>query len=137
MEDSDRFHRGAVVPAPTHDNAVPMLATCILAPAARMPGWLHGSILNGYHLAHNSVEIVLAGPTRESFRQTALGLSGLTTMLVDCPAWKDQLLNTRPTPRPVGQAPPSSACADAACRPSRTRTDWLRWGALGLDLYRP
>lgn len=100
-----------VIPRPTHDDAVPnanglhtanllriaaqsgkpedrreadqFLATA-LAAAGHAP-MAHGSILNAYDLARNGVEIVLAGPTRESFRQTALALPHLTTMLVDCP----------------------------------------------------
>ncbi|MFC5422158.1 thioredoxin domain-containing protein [Bosea eneae] len=100
-----------VVPRPTHDDAVPnanglhagnllriaaqtgqpgdravadQFLAVLLAAAAHAP-MAHGSVLNAYDLARNGVEIVLAGPTRESFRQTALALPHLTTMLVDCP----------------------------------------------------
>jgi uncharacterized protein YyaL (SSP411 family) len=100
-----------VVPRPTHDDAVPnanglhaanllriaaqtgeltdrdradRFLAVILGAAAQAP-MAHGSALNAYDLASNGVEIVLAGPTRESFRQTALALPHLTTMLVDCP----------------------------------------------------
>ena len=45
----------------------------------------HGSVLNAYDLARNGIEIGLAGPDREAFRQAALALPHLTTMLVDCP----------------------------------------------------
>lgn len=100
-----------VIPRPTHDDAVPnanglhaanllriaaqtgqpddrtladQFLAVVLAAAAHAP-MAHGSVLNAYDLARNGVEIVLAGPTRESFRQTALALPHLTTMLVDCP----------------------------------------------------
>jgi hypothetical protein len=45
----------------------------------------HGSILNAYDVVRNGVEVILAGLTRESFRQTALPLLHLTMMRVDCP----------------------------------------------------
>lgn len=100
-----------VVPRPTHDDAVPNanglhavnllriaaqtgtaegrkhadeFLAIVLAAAVHAP-MAHGSILNAYDLARNGIEIVLAGPTRESFRQTALALPYPTTMLVDCP----------------------------------------------------
>lgn len=100
-----------VIPRPTHDDAVPnanglhganllriaaqtgmtedrehadQFLAVILAAAAHAP-MAHGSVLNAYDLARNGVEIVLAGVTRESFRQAALALPYLTTMLVDCP----------------------------------------------------
>jgi uncharacterized protein YyaL (SSP411 family) len=100
-----------VIPRPTHDDAVPnanglhaanllriaaqtglpedreladRFLAVTLAAAAHAP-MAHGSILNAYDLARSGVEVVLAGPTRESFRQTALALPHLTTMLVDCP----------------------------------------------------
>lgn len=100
-----------VVPRPTHDDAVPnanglhaanllriaaqtglpddseradQFLAAVLAAAAHAP-MAHGSILNAYDLARNGVDIVLAGPTRESFRQTALALPYVTTKLVDCP----------------------------------------------------
>jgi uncharacterized protein YyaL (SSP411 family) len=56
----------------------------ILAAAARAP-MAHGSVLNAYDLARNGVEIVLAGPDREAFREAALALPHLTAILVDCP----------------------------------------------------
>ncbi|CAD5283445.1 hypothetical protein BOSE62_110557 [Bosea sp. 62] len=56
----------------------------ILALAAHAPK-AHGSVLNTYDLARNGVEIVLAGPTQESFRQTALTAQHLTVVPVDCP----------------------------------------------------
>ncbi|MDZ4369489.1 MAG: thioredoxin domain-containing protein, partial [Afipia sp.] len=99
-----------VIPRPTHDDAVPnanglhaanllriaaqtgmaedreradrFLAT-VLSAAAHAP-MAHGSVLNAYDLARNGVEIVLAGPNRGNFRQAALALPYLTTMLVDC-----------------------------------------------------
>ncbi|MGX1790189.1 thioredoxin domain-containing protein [Bosea sp. NPDC055332] len=100
-----------VVPRPTHDDAVPnanglhaanllriaaqtgqpedraradQFLAIILAAAAHAP-LAHGSVLNAYDLARSGVEIVLAGPEREAFRQAALALPHLTTMLVDCP----------------------------------------------------
>lgn len=100
-----------VIPRPTHDDAVPnangvhaanllriaaqtdlsedreqadRFLSAILAAAARAP-MAHGSVMNAYDLARNGVEIVLAGPDREAFRQAALALPHLTTMLVNCP----------------------------------------------------
>lgn len=100
-----------VIPRPTHDDAVPnanglhaanllriaaqtglpedreradRFLAVILGAAAHAP-MAHGSVLNAYDLARNGVEIVLAGPNREAFRQAALALPHLTTMLVDCP----------------------------------------------------
>jgi len=100
-----------VIPRPTHDDAAPnanglhaanllriaaqtgmaedreqadRFLAVILAAAAQAP-MAHGSVLNAYDLARNGIEIVLAGPIRESFRQAALALPHLTTMLVDCP----------------------------------------------------
>ena len=100
-----------VIPRPTHDDAVPnanglhaanllriaaqsglpedreradQFLAIVLAAAVHAP-MAHGSILNAYDLARNGVDIVLAGPTRDSFRQTALALPYLTTMLADCP----------------------------------------------------
>jgi len=100
-----------VIPRPTHDDAVPnanglhaanqlriaaqtgmaddreqadRFLAVILAAAGHAP-MAHGSILNAYDLARNGVEIVLAGPEREAFRQTALALPHLTTMLIDYP----------------------------------------------------
>ncbi|MCV9938141.1 thioredoxin domain-containing protein [Boseaceae bacterium BT-24-1] len=100
-----------VIPRPTHDDAVPnanglhaanllriaaqtglpedreradRFLAVILAAAAHAP-MAHGSVLNAYDLARNGVEIVLAGPNREAFRQAVLALPHLTTMLVDCP----------------------------------------------------
>lgn len=100
-----------VIPRPTHDDAVPnanglhaanllriaaqtglsedreqadRFLLAILAAAARAP-MAHGSVMNAYDLARNGVEIVLAGPDREAFRQAALALPHLTTMLVNCP----------------------------------------------------
>ena len=100
-----------VIPRPTHDDAVPnangvhaanllriaaqtglsedreqadRFLSAILAVAARAP-MAHGSVMNAYDLARNGVEIVLAGPGREAFREAALALPHLTTMLVTCP----------------------------------------------------
>ncbi|RXT43671.1 thioredoxin domain-containing protein [Bosea sp. Tri-44] len=99
-----------VIPRPTHDDAVPnanglhaanllriaaqtglpedreradRFLAVILAAAAHAP-MAHGSVLNAYDLARNGVEVVLAGPNRGTFRQAALALPHLTTMLVDC-----------------------------------------------------
>ncbi|ODT43495.1 MAG: thymidylate kinase [Methylobacterium sp. SCN 67-24] len=100
-----------VIPRPTHDDAVPnanglhaanllriaaqtglpadreqadRFLAAILAAAARAP-MAHGSALNAYDLARNGVEIVLAGPDRKAFREAALALPHLTSILVDCP----------------------------------------------------
>lgn len=84
MEDSDRFHGGGRTRADAwrcRSNARDLHLRSRRAPAPMA----HDTILDAYHLARNGVEIVLVGPTRESFRQTALGLPGLTTMFVDCP----------------------------------------------------
>jgi uncharacterized protein YyaL (SSP411 family) len=101
-----------VIPRPTHDDAVPnanglhaanllriaaqtglpedreqadRFLAVILTAAAHAP-MAHGSALNAYDLARNGVEVVLAGPEREAFRQAALALPHLTTVLVDCPS---------------------------------------------------
>ncbi len=100
-----------VIPQPSHDDAVPnanglhaanllriaaqtgraedrlradQFMAVVLAAAARAPMG-HGSILNAYDLARNGIEIVLAGEDRAAFRQAALALPHLSTMLVDCP----------------------------------------------------
>lgn len=99
------------IPKPTHDDAVPnanglhagnllriaaqtglpedrdqadRFLAVILGAAAQAP-MAHGSILNAYDLARNGVEIVLAGAERAAFREAALKLPHLSTMLVDCP----------------------------------------------------
>ncbi|WP_332687228.1 thioredoxin domain-containing protein [Bosea sp. (in: a-proteobacteria)] len=100
-----------VIPQPSHDDAVPnanglhatnllriaaqtgraedrthadRFIAILLAAASRAP-MAHGSVLNAYDLARNGVEIVLAGEDRAAFRQAALAMPFLTTMLVDCP----------------------------------------------------
>jgi uncharacterized protein YyaL (SSP411 family) len=100
-----------VQPRPTHDDAVPnangihaanqlriaaltgssddhaaadRFLTDALAAAARAP-MAHGSILNALDLARHGVEIVLAGPRRDRFREAARALPSLSTTLIDCP----------------------------------------------------
>ncbi len=141
-----------VVPRPTHDDAVPNanglhaanllriaaqtslpedrrradhFLSAILTAAAHAP-MAHGSILNAYDLARNGVEIVLAGPTRESFRQTALALPHLTTMLIDCPD-PDGLPADHPAHAYARQAGTGAAfvCLHGRCLPPVTEPNRL------------
>jgi uncharacterized protein len=141
-----------VVPRPTHDDAVPnanglhaanllriaaqtslpedrrradYFLSAILTAAAHAP-MAHGSILNAYDLARNGVEIVLAGPTRESFRQTALALPHLTTMLIDCPD-PDGLPADHPAHAYARQAGTGAAfvCLHGRCLPPVTEPNRL------------
>jgi uncharacterized protein len=147
-----------VVPRPTHDDAVPnanglhaanllriaaqtgqprdrelgdQFLTVVLAAAAHAP-MAHGSVLNAYDLARNGVEIVLAGPTRESFRQTALALPHLTTMLVDCPD-PDGLPADHPAHAYARQAGPGAAfvCLHGRCLPPVTEPNQLAEAVAG------
>jgi len=141
-----------VVPRPTHDDAVPnanglqaanllriaaqsgkpedreradQFLAIVLAAAAHAP-MAHGSVLNAYDLARNGVEIVLAGPTRESFRQTALTLPHLTTILVDCPD-SDGLSPEHPAHAYARQAGAGAAfvCLHGRCLPPVTEPNRL------------
>jgi uncharacterized protein len=141
-----------VTPRPTHDDAVPnanglhaanLLRTAarsgkpedreradqflaaILAAAAHAP-MAHGSVLNAYDLARNGVEIVLAGPARDSFRQAALALPHLTTMLVDCPD-PSGLPTEHPAHAYAGQAGTGAAfvCLHGRCLPPVTEPNRL------------
>lgn len=141
-----------VIPRPTHDDAVPnanglhaanllriaaqtglpedrgradRFLSAILAASAHAP-MAHGSILNAYDLARNGVEVVLAGPTRESFRQTALALPHLTTMLVDCPD-PDGLPPEHPAHAYARQAGSGAAfvCLHGRCLPPVTEPNRL------------
>lgn len=141
-----------VVPRPTHDDAIPnanglhaanllRIAAQTALPedreaadrflavvlgAAQPAPMAHGSILNAYDLARNGVEIVLAGPTRESFRQTALALPYLTTMLVDCPD-PDGLPPEHPAHAYAKQAGKGAAfiCLHGRCLPPVTEPNQL------------
>jgi hypothetical protein len=101
----------------------------ILDAAAHAP-MAYSSVLNGEELVRNGIEAILAGSNRDVFPQATLALPHQTTMLVDC-SDPDELPpkhRLMPMPGGRGQAPPSSACTDAACRPSRSRIDWRkRW----------
>jgi uncharacterized protein YyaL (SSP411 family) len=141
-----------VIPRPTHDDAVPnanglhaanllriaaqtglpedreladRFLAVTLAAAAHAP-MAHGSILNAYDLARNGVEVVLAGSTRESFRQTALALPHLTTMLVDCPD-PDGLPPEHPAHAYARQAGSGAAfvCLQGRCLPPVTEPNRL------------
>lgn len=147
-----------VVPRPTHDDAVPnanglhaanllriaaqtgqlgdravadQFLAVLLAAAAHAP-MAHGSVLNAYDLARNGVEIVLAGPTRESFRQTALALPHLTTMLVDCPD-PDGLPPEHPAHAYAKQAGNGAAfvCLHGHCLPPVTEPNRLAEAVAG------
>lgn len=141
-----------VVPRPTHDDAVPnanglhavnllRIAAqtglledreradrflAIVLPAAVHAPMAHGSILNAYDLARSGVDIVLAGPTRESFRQAALALPYLTTMLVDCPD-PDGLPPEHPAHAYAKQAGKGAAfiCLHGRCLPPVTEPNRL------------
>ncbi|CAN7671095.1 thioredoxin domain-containing protein [Bosea sp. LjRoot90] len=141
-----------VIPRPTHDDAVPnangvhganlmriaaqtglpedreradRFLAVILAAAAHAP-MAHGSVLNAYDLARNGVEVVLAGPNREAFRQAALTLPHPTTMLVDCPD-PEELPPGHPAHAYARQAGAGSAfvCLHGRCLPPVTEPNRL------------
>lgn len=147
-----------VIPRPTHDDAVPnanglhaanllriaaqtglpedreqadRFLAAILAAAARAP-MAHGSVLNAYDLARNGIEIVLAGPDREAFRQAALALPHLTTMLVDCPD-PDGLPREHPAHAYARQAGSGAAfvCRHGRCLPPVTDPNRLAEAVAG------
>ena len=123
-----------VVPRPTPDDGAPMPAACMLRTCCGSPRrpaclriasaptiscrrcspwqrWPDGSILNALDLVRDGADVILAGPTRESFRQTDLALPHLTTMLPGCPD-PDRLSPGHPAhayARQPAQPPPSSA----------------------------
>lgn len=139
------------VPRPTHDDAVPnanglhaanllriaaqtglpedreradQFLAIVLAAAAHAP-MAHGSVLNAYD-PRNGVEIVLAGPTRESFRRTALALPHLTTIVVDC-SDPDGLPPEHPAHAYAKQAGKGAAfiCLNGRCLPPVTEPNRL------------
>jgi uncharacterized protein YyaL (SSP411 family) len=147
-----------VIPRPTHDDAVPnangvhaanllriaaqtglsedrehadRFLAAILTAAARAP-LAHGSVLNAYDLARNGVEIVLAGPDREAFREAALALPHLTSILVDCPD-PDGLPADHPAHAYARQAGSGAAfiCRRGRCLPPVTEPNRLAGAVAG------
>jgi uncharacterized protein YyaL (SSP411 family) len=145
-----------VIPRPTHDDAVPnanglhaanllriaaqtglpedreqadRFLAVILGAATQAP-MAHGSVLNAYDLARNGVEVVLAGSGRARFREAALALPHLATMLVDCPD-PDGLPPDHPAHAYARQAGEGAAfiCRHGRCLPPVTEPNRLAQAA--------
>lgn len=130
-----------VIPRPSHDDAVPnaigihaanllrlaaktgeandraraeSFLDAALAAAARAP-MAHGSVLNAYDLARNGMEIVIAGTSREAFREAALRLPYTTAIVIDCPD-PEALPSDHPAAAMVSRAGEGAAFVCFACR---------------------
>lgn len=86
----------------------------------------HCSIPNACDLVRNGVEVVLAGLTRESLRQTALPLLHLTMMRLDCPD-PDRWPPEHPAHAYAKHAGPGAAfiCPHGRCLPAITEPNRL------------